>query len=704
MLLFRNIWQSQLSKLPAMSTTLILLFILTTLAHFSHAKPLCPPSSCGVIRNISYPFRLEGDSSHCGYRILTCRHNLTSISLNSRNYYVKAIDYQNSTIRLVDASLNYDNICSFPISSTYYKYRFSDDSDYSYYIPINYNSTYRYDYKATSINLMSCPNPMKNSSLYTNISTKCSRMNDRSYSYIKVGHMSASELPHMCRLDLIAMTSWHFHDLKNVSLSEIHHSLLYGFELVFYRVWGSSWSAPFWWDLLLHPITLLIIGLLCAMVGPPIFTIFGIGAVSLGFYQTLGVVAAGVGFLSAQEYIELVIDLIFLLPRFILFPVAMWLLIKKFRRRHRSMYTRIESFLRSDNQLTPIRYSYSDIKKMTGGFQDKLGEGGYGSVYKGKLRSGFHVAVKLLGKSGGSGQDFMNEIATIGRIHHVNVVKLVGYCAHGSKRALIYDFMPNGSLEKYLFNRDKTISLSWDTKFEIAVGVARGIEYLHRGCDVQILHFDIKPHNILLDVNFIPKISDFGLAKFFPADKTTVTMTAARGTIGYVAPELISRSIGSVSYKADVYSFGMLLMEMVSLKKDLIGNNDNSSQYFPYWIYDYFNLGKDIEVVNGGDDDSWKKYGRKMTIVALWCIQMCPDHRPSMNKVLEMLEGDVERLNIPEYPSQSIQTAVVDQTFSTDSVSLLEHDDSSPSVEIIVEEFHSCHSSELPKYCSNMYY
>ncbi|KAG6391569.1 hypothetical protein SASPL_149325 [Salvia splendens] len=240
-------------------------------------------------------------------------------------------------------------------------------------------------------------------------------------------------------------------------------------------------------------------------------------------------------------------------------------------------------------------------------------------------------------------------------------------------------------------------------KFEIAVGVARGIEYLHRGCDVQILHFDIKPHNILLDDDFVPKISDFGLAKFFSTDKTTVTMTVARGTIGYVAPELISRSIGAVSYKADVYSFGMLLMEMVSLKKDLIGNNDNSSQYFPYWIYDYFNLGKGIEVVNGGDDDSWRKYGRKMTIVALWCIQMCPDHRPSMNKVLEMLEGDVERLNIPEYPSQSIQTAVVDQTFSTDSVSLLEHDDSSPSVEIIVEEFHSCHSSELPKYCSNMY-
>ncbi|XP_042031873.1 LEAF RUST 10 DISEASE-RESISTANCE LOCUS RECEPTOR-LIKE PROTEIN KINASE-like 2.5 isoform X3 [Salvia splendens] len=697
-----------------MSTTLLLLFILTTLAHFSHANPPCPPSSCGVIRNISYPFLLKGDPSNCGHHILTCHHNLTSISLNSRNFYVKAIDYQNSTIRVADASLNYDNICSFPISSTYYNYRFSDDSDYSYYIPINYNSTYPYDYKATPINLMSCPNPMKNSSLYTNISTKCSRMNDRSYSYIKVGRMSASEVPHLCGLDLIAMTSWEFHDHKNVSLSEIHHSLLYGFELTFCKDCRADLLSglSFWWvvyEVLLLPASLLIlgyglspaqigiasvIGLLCAVISPPIFILFGIAALSTALLQPF---LLEYGITIPPRYniladygqgLELVIELIILLPRFILFPVAMWLLIKKFRRRHRSMYTRIESFLRSDNQLTPIRYSYSDIKKMTGGFQDKLGEGGYGSVYKGKLRSGFHVAVKLLGKSRGSGQDFMNEIATIGRIHHVNVVKLVGYCAHGSKRALIYDFMPNGSLEKYLFNRDKTISLSWDTKFEIAVGVARGIEYLHRGCDVQILHFDIKPHNILLDDDFIPKISDFGLAKFFSTDKTTVTMTAARGTIGYVAPELISRSIGAVSYKADVYSFGMLLMEMVSLKKDLIGNNDNSSQYFPNWIYDYFNQGKDIEVVNSGDDenydDSWRKYGRKMTIVALWCIQMCPDHRPSMNKVLEMLEGDVERLKVPNYPSQSTQI-VVDQTCSTDSVSLLEHEDASTSVEIIVE-------------------
>ncbi|KAH6781370.1 hypothetical protein C2S51_006663 [Perilla frutescens var. frutescens] len=383
-------------------------------------------------------------------------------------------------------------------------------------------------------------------------------------------------------------------------------------------------------------------------------------------------------------------------PRFVIFPFVVWVLIYKFRRRHLSVFDSIESFLQSDNKLVPIRYSYSDIKKITRNFQDKLGEGGYGSVYKGKLRSGHDVAVKLLGISGANGQDFINEIATIGRVHHVNVVKLVGYCVEGSKRALVLDFMSNGSLDKYIFNREKMNSLNLDTKFEIAVGVAHGIEYLHHGCNIKILHFDIKPHNVLLDDKFIPKISDFGLAKFFSTDKNTVTMTVARGTIGYVAPELISRSIGAVSYKADVYSFGMLLMEMLSLKRDLIGNNGDSNQYFPYWIYDHFNQGKDIEMEgtdknNEKDEsDNMRKLARKMTIVALWCIQMSPDDRPSMNKVLKMLEGDVEHLQVPNYLSNSIQFILNEDqngiTHATDSVHSLLHDDGSSSVEITVQE------------------
>ncbi len=313
------------------------------------------------------------------------------------------------------------------------------------------------------------------------------------------------------------------------------------------------------------------------------------------------------------------------------------------------MYDCVEEFLQSHNNLMPIRYSYAQIRKITKCFEAKLGEGGYGSVFKGKLRSGHLVAIKMLGNSRGNGQDFISEVATIGRIHHANVVQLIGFCTEGPKRALIYEFMPNGSLEKYIFSREGSVPLSIEKTYEISIGVARGIEYLHQGCDMQILHFDIKPHNILLDENFTPKVSDFGLAKLYPADDSIVSLTAARGTLGYIAPELFYKNIGGASYKADVYSFGMLLMEMASRRKNFIELGDHSSQfYFPTWIYDQFREGNDIEMEDATEEA--KKIVKKMILVALWCIQMKPVDRPSMNRVVEMLEGEVQCLQMPPKP------------------------------------------------------
>ena len=330
------------------------------------------------------------------------------------------------------------------------------------------------------------------------------------------------------------------------------------------------------------------------------------------------------------------------------------------------MYSVIEEFLQSHNNLMPIRYSYSNIKKMTKGFKDKLGEGGYGSVYKGKLRSRRLVAVKMLGKAKANGQDFMNEVATIGRIHHVNVVQLIGYCAEGSKRALIYEYISNGSLDKHIFPKEGLISLSCKEAFEISIGVARGIDYLHQGCDMKILHFDIKPHNILLDENFVPKISDFGLARLCPIDDNSLTLTAARGTIGYIAPELFYKNIGGVSNKADMYSFGMLLMEIAGKRKNLNAVAARSSQiYFPSWVYDQFSEGNEMEIEDATDEE--KKITKKMLLVALWCIQMKPSERPnSMNKVVKMLEGEVENIQMPPKPFLYPQdtTAVADEDVS----------------------------------------
>ncbi|KAK9103851.1 hypothetical protein Sjap_021105 [Stephania japonica] len=310
----------------------------------------------------------------------------------------------------------------------------------------------------------------------------------------------------------------------------------------------------------------------------------------------------------------------------------------------------LEQFLQSHHNLMPIRYSYSEIRQITKGFKNKLGQGGFGSVYKGKLRSGRFVAVKVLDKSNTNGQDFINEVATIGRIHHINVVRLTGFCVEGAKRALVYDFMPNGSLDKYIFPREEGGNcLSWGKVYEIAMGVARGIEYLHRGCDMQILHFDIKPHNILLNDKFIPKVSDFGLVKLYPVDHSVVSLTAARGTLRYMAPELFYKKIGGVSYKADVYSFGMLLMEMVGRRRNANPFVENSSQiYFPAWIYDRFNQGEEMDIGDAGEDE--KKIVRKLILIGLWCIQMTPADRPSMGRVIEMLEGPLELLQIPSKP------------------------------------------------------
>ncbi|KAK4607918.1 hypothetical protein RGQ29_001652 [Quercus rubra] len=313
----------------------------------------------------------------------------------------------------------------------------------------------------------------------------------------------------------------------------------------------------------------------------------------------------------------------------------------------------VEAFLRNHGPLVIRRYSYADIKMMTKSFNDKLGQGGYGSVYKGKLQDGCFVAVKVLKESKGNGEEFVNEVASISKTSHVNIVTLKGFCIEGSKRALIYEFMPNGSLEKFIYKGNPSNSnhhLGWETLYKISIGIARGLEYLHRGCNTQILHFDIKPHNILLDENFCPKISDFGLAKICPREKSFISMVSTRGTTGYIAPEVFCRNFGEVSHKADVYSYGMMVLEMVGGRKNFDASVDFTSEiYFPHWIYKRLELGKELGLL-GLLEEVDQESVRKMIIVSLWCIQFDPLNRPSMSRVVEMLKGSLEPLKIPPKP------------------------------------------------------
>ncbi|TKW13072.1 hypothetical protein SEVIR_5G076500v4 [Setaria viridis] len=352
-----------------------------------------------------------------------------------------------------------------------------------------------------------------------------------------------------------------------------------------------------------------------------------------------------VAIISVMDIVKFVIVLA-ILSRFVFSPLAVLTFLAYKYWKTRISIDAVEKFLQMQQALSPTRYAYTDITAITGHFREKLGQGGYGSVYKGVLPGNVFVAVKMLGNSFCNGDEFISEVSTIGSIHHVNVVRLVGFCAEEMRRALVYEHMPRGSLDKYIFSSER--SFSWDKINEIALGIARGINYLHGGCDMQILHFDIKPHNILLDNNFTPKIADFGLAKLYPRDNSFVPVSAARGTIGYIAPEMISRNFGVVSCKSDVYSFGMLLLEMAGGRRNSDQHAARRSQvYYPAWVYNHLTrqeIGEICEAFNIHEVE------RKLCIVGLWCIQMKSHDRPTMSEVIEMLEAGVDGLQIPPEP------------------------------------------------------
>ncbi|WJX10089.1 hypothetical protein P8452_00852 [Trifolium repens] len=682
----------------------------------------CPPSSCGQITNIKYPFRLKDDPTTCGDQRyeLSCENNMTVLTLFSGKYYVKSINYKNYTIRLVDPGIEERDCASIP---RYYLYTSNFTSYYKDQEEPYQTTQYRIighrylDYRNLPmfqhVIYMNCSNPVRDDPVYADTASCIKSNSQGGHVYaiagdLKVGNLKDDDC-HVEVVTAISFFSYKYYsddhgsggdwDIPNekYSYSEIHRMLVGGFDV--------SWISAPCQNLCGDPDCILsentwslgcndqqyktLLELFLDCVGTPsklpMFIKGIVYGIVKGLQQAIGVRTNG-GFEGRSDESQLgffignIIGTFFLssyiifrlLLGFIIFTTS---LVHIYRTRHTSMYENIEDFLQR-NSLMPIRYSYKDIKKMTRGFKDKLGEGGFGKVYKGKLRSGPFVAIKMLGKPKGiaNGQDFISEVATIGRIHHTNVVRLVGFCVEGSKRALIYDFMSNGSLDRYISSTKDHISLTYKQMYEISLAVARGIAYLHQGCDMQILHFDIKPHNILLDKDFIAKVSDFGLAKLYPVDNSIVTLTAARGTIGYMAPELFYKNIGGVSYKADVYSFGMLLMEIANRRRNLNSNADKSSQiFFPYWIYNELIEEREIEILGEATDEE-KKNVKKMFIIALWCIQLNPNDRPSMDKVIEMLEGDTDDIVIPPKPSPYPTEIIQDNTVISSSESISDDD------------------------------
>ncbi|XP_061359817.1 G-type lectin S-receptor-like serine/threonine-protein kinase SD2-5 [Gastrolobium bilobum] len=297
----------------------------------------------------------------------------------------------------------------------------------------------------------------------------------------------------------------------------------------------------------------------------------------------------------------------------------------------------------------PARFTYSALSRATKDFSTKIGEGGFGSVYLGVLEDGNQLAVKKLEGVGQGAKEFKAEVSTIGSIHHVHLVKLKGFCAEGPHRLLVYEYMTRGSLDKWIFkNSENNFLLNWDTRYNIAIGTAKGLAYLHEECEVRIIHCDIKPQNVLLDENFMAKVSDFGLAKLMSREQSHV-FTTLRGTRGYLAPEWITNY--AISEKSDVFSYGMVLLEIIGGRKNYDQWEGSEKAHFPSYVFRMMDEGKLKEVLDEKIDID-EKDERVVTAlrVALWCIQDDMNLRPSMTKVAQMLEG---LCPVPEPPSLS---------------------------------------------------
>ncbi|KAJ0972079.1 hypothetical protein J5N97_020038 [Dioscorea zingiberensis] len=298
-----------------------------------------------------------------------------------------------------------------------------------------------------------------------------------------------------------------------------------------------------------------------------------------------------------------------------------------------------------------MQFKYTALQHMTRNFSELLGKGGFGSVFKGALSSSTVIAVKQIRSVMQQEKDFRTEVTTLARIQHINLIRLLGFCCEGTKRLLVYDYMPNGSLDRHLFNRNGVV-LDWKTRYQIIVGVAKGLEYLHEKCKERIIHCDIKPENILLDSEFCPKVSDFGMAKLIHRDFSRA-LTTMRGTIGYLAPEWI---LGQpITPKADVYSYGMMLFEMISGRRNIDQSQRTNDKYFPVWAARKLNEGDVISLLdeNLAHEANIEELAR-VCKVACWCIQENEAHRPSMGLAVLMLEGLVE-VNLAPIPSLLLQ-------------------------------------------------
>ncbi|KAL0285075.1 UNVERIFIED_CONTAM: Receptor-like serine/threonine-protein kinase SD1-7 [Sesamum radiatum] len=300
-------------------------------------------------------------------------------------------------------------------------------------------------------------------------------------------------------------------------------------------------------------------------------------------------------------------------------------------------------------------FSLAQIAAATDNFscENKLGEGGFGPVYKGELDNGLQIAIKRLSKGSTQGtEELKNELALTTRLQHVNLVKVLGICTEREEQMLVYEYMPNRSLDMYLFDPVKRLSLDWQKRVQIIDGVTQGLLYLQEYSQVTIIHRDLKAGNILLDKEMKPKISDFGIARIFQKDENAASTRRIIGTYGYVPPEYVKGGIYSRKY--DVYSFGVLLLQIISGKKTscLYGlhKNINLLQH----AYELWKNDNSMDFMDQSLDDTNSTCKMKTCMrVALLCVQERWEDRPSMLEVSSMLKNETDSVPVPNMPAFS---------------------------------------------------
>ncbi|XVF65732.1 hypothetical protein PTKIN_Ptkin09bG0273400 [Pterospermum kingtungense] len=296
-------------------------------------------------------------------------------------------------------------------------------------------------------------------------------------------------------------------------------------------------------------------------------------------------------------------------------------------------------------------FSFASVSAATDKFSatNKLGEGGFGPVYKGILLKGDEIAVKRLSKRSGQGwEELKNEATVIAKLQHKNLVRLLGCCIEKDEKILIYEYMPNKSLDFLLFDTAKSRILNWETRVHIIEGIAQGLLYLHQYSRLRIIHRDLKASNILLDNNMNPKISDFGMARIFGGDELQANTNRIVGTYGYMSPEYALEGLFSV--KSDVFSFGVLLLEIVSGKKNT-GFYQTDSLHLLGYAWDLWISNRGLELIDPVLEEVSVNLAMRYINIGLLCVQERADDRPTMSDVVPMLNNESMILLSPKQPA-----------------------------------------------------